>query len=1640
MKRILLSLLIIYTLPSFSQNFGNEWISYTQKYYKIAVTKKGIHRITVSDLITAGVPTGDIDPVYLQLFSKGQEQYIYVNGAADRVFNGNDYIEFYGEPNNGWLDTVFYNDASQQVNSNYSMINDTSWYFLTLNTSGVAKRFIEENDQNFSSYTATDYCMKEVRQDYVSNYNSASEGSYYNDGEGWIDSPFDYTTTSSKTIATPNYINKSVKSTVSFCFVGANSTGHHLRVTGLGIILDTSFYGYKTIKKSYSISTALTASSILNAKSITGTTDNNAWAWASIRYSHSMNFENSTSFAFALPTITASKYRLDITNFNGDSATVFYDLTNHKRITPTNNSGIYQVLLNNESNTPNCYISSGTDFIRPASIQTISSQNASLAYFSDFRILKAGYIIVTNKQLWAKAKEYADYRTLKGYNVVLLDVDELYNQFAYGINKHPAAIRNFCRYALKNSSVKPEFLFLIGKSLHTKLYRNDASLYATCLVPSAGMPVSDALFSWKLGTGYTPVIATGRLAATSLTDVDWYFNKVKEYEDCQPSAWMKNVLQFAGGADIGQQTIMKNYVLNYGRIFEDTLFGAITQNYFKNSSQPVGSTQTDIIRQSINNGVSILNFFGHASATGFDQDINRPSTYDNKGKYPLLMANSCYSGDINNSGTKGISEQWVIIKDKGTIGFLANVDVGYTFYLDLFSEELVRNISYKNYQGAIGISINNAIKANENRYPTSDYMKFTALDMVLHGDPAIKTYGFFKPDLVANEKYISFKPTRLTTDIDSFQVSYAVVNEGRAFADSFQVQIKRSFPNGKTSSKSFWIHGVKSIDTLKFYLPIGGLAGTGINKIEITLDASDSIVELNEANNSVIYSFVINSVDLLPVYPYKYAIYPNDTVEFLACSPDPYIGNKTAKCQLDVSPYFDSQSLLTATSQYDNGIFKWKFPAKFLSNQIYYWRVAIDNGNNNFKWSTSSFIYIPGKTGWSQAQFYQFKEDDYQYLVWDEVNKTFSYIQTPKHLMCRTVGTPGGDQTKWKNVQFTIDGSMQGWSSCNVGPAFNVAVFDSSTVQAWQTNRGDYGHRNYPYCASAGSSPQNYFTFTSSDATSRIKMSNLLSDTVPNGDYILVFTWQSGNFASMEESVIQKFEALGAKQIRSLVNASKNDIPYIFFVKKGSPETEQEIVGTDQFSQIELNVDLQSHYYAGTINSTLIGPSKHWSRFVKDMPQNDSSDINRFSITAVNQKSQEYQAMSQLQNNVDTLSNVVNASLYPYMRLSMTTSDKILRTAGQLKVWQVYYDEYPDGAVSITPQSKFYTDTLQEGDNMKMVISFKNISKYPMDSILVSYTITNDKNALIQLITKKIKPLSAGETLTDSISFSTTGHTGTNLLTVEFNPFNSNKGTYDQLEQYHFNNLALKYFHVLKDKKNPLFDVTFDGIHIMNGDIVSSKPEIKISLKDENKFFILDDTSLIEVYIKSLNDNKEHRLQFSSGSSAGNLVFSPGTSTNNKATVSYSPVFTDGIYQLRIKGKDKSGNESGNSDYTITFEIITKSSITNLINYPNPFTTATRFVFTLTGSEIPSDLRIQIFTITGKLVKEISLAELGSLHIGRNITEFAWDGTDAYGDKLANGVYLYRVFTSIKGTEIEHRSTEIDQYFKKGFGKMYLMR
>ena len=121
MKRLLFLLLIfIFSTNGYSQSNGNEWIDYTQSYYRIKVVEDGIYRINKQVLVNAGIPVSGLNPKNFRIFGKEKELSIYVKGEIDGSFDENDFIEFVAQKNNGWLDSLMYNHPQDMLNPEYS--------------------------------------------------------------------------------------------------------------------------------------------------------------------------------------------------------------------------------------------------------------------------------------------------------------------------------------------------------------------------------------------------------------------------------------------------------------------------------------------------------------------------------------------------------------------------------------------------------------------------------------------------------------------------------------------------------------------------------------------------------------------------------------------------------------------------------------------------------------------------------------------------------------------------------------------------------------------------------------------------------------------------------------------------------------------------------------------------------------------------------------------------------------------------------------------------------------------------------------------------------------------------------------------------------------------------------------------------------------------------------------------------------------------------------------------------------------------------------------------------------------------------------------------------------------------------------
>jgi hypothetical protein len=97
-------------------------------------------------------------------------------------------------------------------------------------------------------------------------------------------------------------------------------------------------------------------------------------------------------------------------------------------------------------------------------------------------------------------------------------------------------------------------------------------------------------------------------------------------------------------------------------------------------------------------------------------------------------------------------------------------------------------------------------------------------------------------------------------------------------------------------------------------------------------------------------------------------------------------------------------------------------------------------------------------------------------------------------------------------------------------------------------------------------------------------------------------------------------------------------------------------------------------------------------------------------------------------------------------------------------------------------------------------------------------------------------------------------------------------------------------------------------------------------------------------------------------------------------------------------------------------------SLTNVLNYPNPFVNYTQFWFSHNHPFEPLDVQVQIFTITGKVIKTINQVVNTEGFLSR---EISWDGKDDFGDRIGKGVYIYKL--TVKSSLTNKKSEKIEK-------------
>ena len=1436
MRKILSGFVLLFI--SFSvcaQTYNNEWINYNQTYYKFKIGSNGLYRIAQPVLASAGLSNTPAEQ--FQLWRNGKEVPLYTS-IPTGIFTASDYIEFYGLMNDGIPDKQLYKYDSLQMCDSYSLVTDTAAYFLTVNSVGTSQRLVNTlNDVANNVLPAETSFMYSLQKAFKSRQNPGYSvdfgeqlySSSYESSEGWTSNDiFPGGLADVNTM----YTDFSAAATAT---LDANMAGNttlirsiQLRLNGI-VVADSVANGF-TIKRFHieNIPVGTFGSGIANIEFLNSGTypDKVVVSDFTLTYPHLYNFEGKSQFSFKLAAGPA-RY-LVINNFIfGASAPVLLDLTGNLRYTgDVSGSTVRFVIPEMVDNSSFILLNHEAASIK--SIQSLTQRN-----FIDYSLPanQGNYVIVSHPNLFNdgagnnNVEKYRLYRSSAAggsYNAIVVDVNQLTDQFAFGIKHHPAAVRNFGYFALANFTTAPKYFYLIGKGLtypDFKSHESDPNIDKLALVPTFGTPASDNLLLAKRTESYSQ-INIGRLSAISGSEVGDYLDKVKQFELIQSTGpqtnankgWMKNTAQITGAIDDESLATLINYFMDgYKQTMSDTSYGANVYSFNKNSGSYTAIGSKKSIDDLFSEGLSFLTYFGHSSPNTLEFNLDNPQNYNNTGKYPLIMVNGCNSGNLFlfdtlravNKGT--LSEKYIFAAGKGSIGFIADTHYGLPQQLNFFTDQFDRNLANQMYGQSIGSIMRTTMQYLNTNF-TNDYpTRIHSEEITYHGDPAIKLYPFTKPDYTIEDSLVTTSPALISVADAKVTITANILNIGKAINDSLDILIQHQFPDNSIEVlETRRIKATLYQDTIQVPLYINPLHDIGLNKIIITIDPGNKISELSETNNTITKNFTVIEDEIRPVFPYDYSIVNNAPgLEIYGSTADPFSAKKQYVLEMDTTRLFNSAFKITRTVTDSGGVIKFIPGVNLKDSAVYYWRLATGPVTASSHWRGSSFTYINGAVddGYGQAHYYQYTDDGYESMNIDSARK-FNFETKVRKLLIRTGLYP---YYNWDQINVNVDNDQLDLYGCNYN-ALQFIVYNPLTLTPWRNTNvtpgaGRFGSANV--CSNQGDPTRIFFEFPYGNATYRANAMKFI-DSIPNG-YIVsvsnighinntsfISSWKADTATlGSGKSLWHKFHQLGLHQIDKFTT----NLPFLFLFKKGDTinfPVRQDVGAAVNVAIVDTFL-LTGKAVTGDVVSPWFGPVNTWKDLKWDTSATGTNQVS-FDIVGKDVAGNQMY-LGSVKNAKDTSLSYINAAVYPNIQLKMNNTDMLNASPSQLRYWMLTSDNYPEGAVS--PNLYFQcADTLTTTDTLQFKVAFKNISREPFDSIRLRLTVTGIDGQPIVLDNlqngARIKPLLADNTAIISYSIPLTALAGSNQLKLEVNPDN------DQHEQFHFNNILYKNVYVIK--------------------------------------------------------------------------------------------------------------------------------------------------------------------------------------------------------------------------------------------------
>lgn len=393
---------------------------------------------------------------------------------------------------------------------------------------------------------------------------------------------------------------------------------------------------------------------------------------------------------------------------------------------------------------------------------------------ADLRDAGAGYdyLIVAHARLLDAIAPLAQFHRAQGLRVAVYDVDDVYEQFNGGI-AHPRAIRDLVAWGTQHWTRKPRYLLLVGDAstdIHHDPKNGQLSgssylltaqppgeqvlqdngfagmtsypypqasqlptrnLIPTWQFPSAeGQSASDNDFVTMQPGDFHPTLAVGRFPVTEPAEVKAIVDKTIAYmSKPAPGDWRREV------------TFISTTELASFKQSSDLFAAELAHRGFATRSVYTNAEDRDpghyqqarsTLRDNLDGGDLLVHFMGHGGsyiwrvgAMGDLFSLDDVSALKNAGRYPMVLAMTCFSAPFDNPTDDSIGERFLREADKGAVAVFAASWKNWPnpSYSRSLIDELLKP----------GNRIGDAIVAAKAKIPVRDFVEMYNL----LGDPAV---------------------------------------------------------------------------------------------------------------------------------------------------------------------------------------------------------------------------------------------------------------------------------------------------------------------------------------------------------------------------------------------------------------------------------------------------------------------------------------------------------------------------------------------------------------------------------------------------------------------------------------------------------------------------------------------------------------------------------------------------------------------------------------------------------------------------------------------------------------------------------------------------------------------------------------